>query len=116
MAFLARNSFRALRAAPRPRTFTAAAEHPALTKYLAEDKALRHHAAGQTHCSTLLSSLTLSLLVSTEASDLWRKIRFVTTRISKTRCANRHLASTFASLPVGVCRALFLRPCDNPFP
>jgi len=49
MAFLARNSFRALRAAPRPRTFTAAAENPALTKYIADDKALTHHAAGQTH-------------------------------------------------------------------
>jgi cytochrome c oxidase subunit 6a len=49
MTLLARNSFRALqRAAPRPRTFTAAAEHPALTKYIVEDKALRHHAAGQT--------------------------------------------------------------------
>ena len=60
MAFLARNSFRALRAAPRPRTFTAAAEHPALTKYIADDKALTHHAAGQIHHSMLPSFLTLS--------------------------------------------------------
>lgn len=56
MASLARNSFRALRVAPRSRTFTAAAEHPALTKYNADDKALMHHAA--------------------EASDLWRKISY----------------------------------------
>lgn len=40
----------AARAAPRRaivgRQFSTAAEHPAMTKYLAEEAALKHHAAG----------------------------------------------------------------------
>ncbi|KAF8168217.1 COX6A, subunit VIa of cytochrome c oxidase [Crassisporium funariophilum] len=64
MSLAARNSFKTVgRAAPRfrsavarPRTFTTTSEGVHLQQYLAEDKALAHHAA--------------------EASDLWRKISY----------------------------------------
>lgn len=54
MSFITRNSLRTIgRAAPRvrvntrPRTFATTGESAALEKYLAEDKALQHHAAGK---------------------------------------------------------------------
>ena len=83
MSFIARNSLRAIvrttprvRVRARPRTFATIGESTALEKYLAEEKALQHHAAGELYNAL---SFNLLLIPSTEASDLWRKIRCVVT-------------------------------------
>ena len=80
MAFIARNSLRTIarttprvRVNARSRAFATPSESTAFEKYVAEDKALRHHAGGK----YTITVFDLSLILSTEASDLWRKIRCV---------------------------------------
>ena len=87
MSFLARNSLRTIarttprvRVNARSRAFATPSNPTALEKYVAEEKALRHHAAGK---YTMTYSMVFSLIHSTEASDLWRKIRCVVCHHSK---------------------------------
>jgi hypothetical protein len=93
MSSIARNSLRSIaRTAPRvhfsarSRTFATTSES-ATEKYLAEDKALQHHAAGK-------YTITYSLIIayhSTEASNLWRKIRCVVATVAHKYLRNQHM-------------------------
>jgi hypothetical protein len=102
MSFITRKSFRAItrttprvRVSTRSRTFVTIGE--ANAKYVAEEKALQHHAAGK--YNDLLFDLLLNH--SAEASDLWRKIRCVMTSHRQTMALTSIACSFYVCIPAG---------------